>query len=258
MVPNRIKVVAATGLLLGALGVAALPQAFAAPLGATTATVSTAAPSAATATTPTPGTATEPAGGKAATGRGVFLASVAGFLGMQPADLHSQLASGQTLAQIATAHGKTTDELKAFLTSQLKTRLDAAVAAGKMTSQQEQDVLSRASTRIDQRINAKIGTSERAERHGKRGWLAPIASFLGMQPQDLVKAVQGGQTLGQVAQAHGKTPSDLKAFLLDRASNQIDRLLNANLQRNHVNRGGATAPSGTAAGPTATVTPTSG
>jgi uncharacterized protein YidB (DUF937 family) len=250
MIPNRLKIVAATGLLIGGLGAAALPRAFAAPNADATPT-----PAAATAPATTPGSS--PAG-KFEGGRGGFAASsaLAQFLGISTSDLQTARQNGQTLAQVAAAHGKSVADLKAFLTQQLKTRLDAVVAAGKMTAQQEQTVLNNASSRLDQMINAKPGSRPVSPGRGFRGgflraWLQPVAGFLGISTSDLTTALQNGQTLAQIAQAHGKTAADLKAFLLSQASSQIDSLLNANLS--HAGRGFGPRPakSGTPA-PTAT------
>jgi len=72
------------------------------------------------------------------------------YLGIGAATLRSDLASGETLAQIAlTTPGKTADGLKAAVLAAAKTRLDAAVASGTITSAQESARLERLSTRID-------------------------------------------------------------------------------------------------------------
>ena len=72
------------------------------------------------------------------------------YLGISAATLRSDLATGQTLAQIASATpGKTTDGLKAAVLAKAKTRLDAAVASGAITSAQESARLARLSARID-------------------------------------------------------------------------------------------------------------
>ncbi len=97
---------------------------------------------------------------------GPFGANVATFLGISETDLHAALQSGQTLAQVAQAHGKSAADLKTFLTTQLKTRLDQDVAAGRITSQQETDRLSQASSRIDQMINSA----------GPKGGPPPVAA----------------------------------------------------------------------------------
>ena len=72
------------------------------------------------------------------------------YLGLSAATLRSDLASGETLAQIASATpGKTADGLKAAVLASAKTRLDAAVASGAITSGQESARLARLSARID-------------------------------------------------------------------------------------------------------------
>jgi uncharacterized protein YidB (DUF937 family) len=249
MIPNRLKLVAATGLLIGGLGAAALPRAFAAQMADATPTPAASAP----ATTPAAG----PEGKVGGWHGGAPSAALAQFFGISTTDLQTAFRNGQTLAQIAAAHGKSTADLKAFLTAQLKTRLDAAVAAGKMTAQQEQTALTNASSRLDQMINAKPGSRPGgAERGFGRGfgggWLQPVAGFLGISQSDLSTALQNGQTLAQIAQAHGKTAADLKAFLLNQASSRIDALLNANLSH----QGGHGFGRGPGARGTPGVTPT--
>jgi hypothetical protein len=235
MLPNRLKIVAATGLLIGGLGAAALPRAFADQLPDTSpAQNAAAAVATATPVPATPGSTTAPNGKAPGWRGGANFTALAQFFGISTTDLQTAFRNGQNLADIGAAHGKSTADLKAFLTAQLKTRLDAAVAAGKMTSQQEQDALSRASSKLDQMINAKPGARPngpgRGGQRGLGGWLQPIAGFLGISQSDLMTAINNGQTLAQIAQAHGKTAADLKTFLMNQASTRIDSLLNADLR----------------------------
>jgi len=83
-----------------------------------------------------------------------FIAPVANDLGVSTTDMRTALDNGQTLAQVAQAHGKSASDLKTYLQNQLKTRLDQEVTAGRLTSQQETDRLNQASTHIDQLINS--------------------------------------------------------------------------------------------------------
>lgn len=85
-------------------------------------------------------------------------AALASFLGITEAQLRTeQQASGATLATVAQAHGKSRDELKTFITTQAKTRLDQEVAAGEITQAQEDTMLSTLSQNIDQMIDATGG-----------------------------------------------------------------------------------------------------
>src|SRR6478752_2593508 len=73
------------------------------------------------------------------------LDSAAKYLGVSEDALHTVLASGTTLAQVAKANGKTTSGLEAVMTASFRARLAAAVKAGRLTKQ-EADRFTRAVT----------------------------------------------------------------------------------------------------------------
>lgn len=64
------------------------------------------------------------------------LAVAATFLGTTTADLRTKLDSGQTLAQIATAAGKTRDALVQALVNDAKAKIEQAKTDGKLTADQ--------------------------------------------------------------------------------------------------------------------------
>lgn len=72
--------------------------------------------------------------------------AVTAYLGITQAQLRGALRSGKSLAQIAQAHGKTTDGLVAAIVATAKTRLDKAVAAGHLSATQEKAILGRLGT----------------------------------------------------------------------------------------------------------------
>jgi hypothetical protein len=78
---------------------------------------------------------------------------VATYLGLTPAELRTQLRSGKSLADVATAQGKTVDGLEAAITAAVTKRLDAAVTAGKLTKEQEQKLLDGLAAHIDDLVN---------------------------------------------------------------------------------------------------------
>ena len=80
------------------------------------------------------------------------LDAAAKYLGLTDAQLITQLRSGKSLAQIATAQHKSVSGLTSTLKADVKTRLDKAVAAKMLTSAQEQKILSR----LDQRLNTLV------------------------------------------------------------------------------------------------------
>lgn len=236
MIPLRLKALAAAGVLAGGLGAAAMSGAFAAPSPDTSAAAVAASPTAVA--TQAAGSQSRRPGGPGRWGPGIgSLTSVAGFLGISETDLQTDLKNGQTLAQIAQAHGKSTSDLKTFLTNQLKTRLDQAVSSGKMTSQQETTALNNASSRFDKLINSKFQAMGKRGGPGMRGpefggpYLSTVAQTLGMQPADVRTELQGGKTLAQIAQEHGKTSTDLENAILASVKTQLDKLMTTNFQQ---------------------------
>ena len=100
-----------------------------------------------------------PGGRHGGPGRGGHdLATVASYVGETAAQVRTELASGKTLAQIATAHGKTVDGLVASIVAAEKTHLDAGVAAGKLTQAQEDAILKDATSRVTDMVNGRWPT----------------------------------------------------------------------------------------------------
>ena len=130
-------------------------------------------------------------------GEGLLLKAAAQYIGVGKADFVKDARAGKTLAQIATAHGKTVDGLKAAMLAAVKAKLDTAVVAGKATSVQEQTKLERASKLIDRIVNAKLGKVTR--RAGKSRLLNAAARYIGVTPKALAADLKAGKSLAQVA-----------------------------------------------------------
>jgi hypothetical protein len=84
------------------------------------------------------------------------LDAAANYLGLSEAALRSRLNSGQTLAQIAKAEGKSVDGLKAALVKDVKDKLGAAVRDGRLSKDEEQRALKDLESRIDDLVNAQV------------------------------------------------------------------------------------------------------
>lgn len=96
-------------------------------------------------------------GGHGGAGRGgaaVESSALATWLGITPEQLHTELQAngGQSLAQVAQAHGQSRDALIAFLTEQARTRLSEAVANGRLTQAQADEQLAR----FEQNVSAMV------------------------------------------------------------------------------------------------------
>lgn len=144
--------------------------------------------------------------------QGALLRAAAQYLGVPRGELVKEARSGQTLAQIATAHGKSVDGLKSAMLAALKARFDAAVSAKRLTPAQAQARLARAEKLIDRIVNAHLGKA--ALRPVKTRLLNRSARYIGVTPQALRAELKAGKSLAQVATAHGKTAAGLKDALL--------------------------------------------
>jgi hypothetical protein len=87
---------------------------------------------------------------------GPNLEAAATYLGLTRAQLRNELESGKTLAQVATAHGKTADGLVQALLDAAKKKLDAAVAAGRLTQADADATLAGLKERITEFVNGRF------------------------------------------------------------------------------------------------------
>jgi len=86
------------------------------------------------------------------------LGPVTKYLDITPQELRSEIRSGKSLAQIATAHGKTVDGLVNVIVAPAKARLDRAVADGHVTRQRADQILERLTAGVEmavQRVRTK-------------------------------------------------------------------------------------------------------
>ena len=106
------------------------------------------------------------AGGDHRGGRGGMMnsADLATFLGVTEDTLRTELST-QSLATVAQNHGKSRDQLKAFLSAEQKTHLDEQVAAGRMTQAQADAKLAEFSANLDTRID-QVGKPARGMQPG--------------------------------------------------------------------------------------------
>jgi hypothetical protein len=152
----------------------------------------------------------------------VLLAAAAQYLQLDRAVLANDLRSGQSLAEIANARGKSVSGLEAALVGAVKVKLDAAVKAGRMSSASEQRVLARVQRVVGRLVNVKLAARPAA----KARLLGAAAAYIGIKPKALLAEVKG-KSLAQVATAHGKTAAGLKAALLAPFEARLEKAVTA-------------------------------
>ena len=151
------------------------------------------------------------------------------YLGMQPADLKAKLP-GTSLAAIANGTaGKSRDGLVTYLTSAANDAIAKALADKKITQDQADKAKAAAPAHIASfvdhtymkpqpravvpNIKQFIGEAQRAAR-----------DYLGLSDKDLMTALRGGKSLGEIADATaGKSRTGLIATLVNTANAKIDQ-----------------------------------
>jgi uncharacterized protein (DUF433 family) len=210
--PVAITALAATTLIGGVGGVMLLGPAGAdAPDAMTTAS--------ATATSG-PGDTPCPAG----------FAGVADTIGISTKDLRAALRKGQTIAEIAQAHGANPQDVIDALVADGTARLDRAVENGVIDQTTADD---RKATLPDRAAKLVSGDVEGYVRlHPRRAVaLRTVADTIGISTEDLRAALRDGQTIAQVTEAHGTDPQDVIDALVTRSTKRITRLVNGDTAR---------------------------
>jgi hypothetical protein len=113
-----------------------------------------------------------PVGGRHPQGFGhheLKLDAASAYLGVSEEQLRTELESGKTLAQIATAHGKTAAGLVDALVAAARKKLDEAVAAGRLTRAEADSLLTGLEQRITDFVNGRFPRPFR-EHRGMRGF----------------------------------------------------------------------------------------
>jgi hypothetical protein len=173
-------------------------------------------------------TAAAAKGGPGGPGPGPGAQAIADYVGLTTAELRTQLTSGKTLAQVATAQGKTVDGLEAAIVADATTHLDADVAAGTITAAQEASRLADLKSHVDDMVNS---TGPPGGGRGPGGPGGPgggpfdaqaIASYLGLTTDALRTQLQSGTSLADVATAQGKTVAGLEAAITAAATTKLD------------------------------------
>ena len=153
--------------------------------------------------------------------RGI-VAVAAQYVGLERRALARELRSGKSLAQVATARGKSVDGLKQALLTALKTRLDARVAAGRLPADRAQRLLARAPQRIDRLVNRTWSRGAARARGRGMGVLGAAAAYIGVDRRVLAQELRSGTSLAQVATARGKSVDGLKQALLAALEAKLD------------------------------------
>jgi lambda repressor-like predicted transcriptional regulator len=151
---------------------------------------------------------------------GLWKAS-AGYLQLSPRELRARLQAGNSLAQIATAQGKSVDGLRAALVVAFRAKVERAASAGRIDSARAERLRERAPAlveRLVQRTPHVRGTRV----YARGGVLRVAGNYLGLTPKELVYELRNGTSLADLAGAHGKSVDGLEAALFAAFKAKVD------------------------------------
>jgi lambda repressor-like predicted transcriptional regulator len=150
-----------------------------------------------------------------------LVGAAAGYLGLSQAQVRAQLRSGKSLAQIATADGKSVEGLKAALLATFKAKVAAAQAAGRIDAAKAERLLGRAPAIVERLVmRTPKARGDRVRLRG--GMLKVAANYVGFTPKQLVYELRSGTSLAQVATARGKSVAGLEAALFSAFKAKVD------------------------------------
>jgi transposase-like protein len=157
-------------------------------------------------------------------GLAALLAAAGGGVAIAASDSSPSEENQAIIDDAAKKLGISPSKLSDALKQALAGRIDAAVAAGRLTKA-EGDALKR---RVNSDAFPLFGGLHRGFGHFDFfGSLDAAANYLGVTRAQLRSELEGGKTLAQVAQAHGKTANGLTDALVAAAKKRLDQAVAA-------------------------------
>ncbi len=135
-----------------------------------------------------------------------FAEAAADALGLTTDELDTQLRSGQSLTDIASAQGVSLESLQSALAADFATRYPNATAEN-------------ATEEADKIIAGPTANRARAA-HGAPPFIEAAADAIGISSEQLDAALKSGQTLEEIATSHGVSTDDVKTALIDDLQNK--------------------------------------
>jgi hypothetical protein len=158
--------------------------------------------------------------------RGALVRAAVTYLGVDKTTIVAALKSGQSLAQIATAQGKTVDGLVAAIVAPAKLKLDAAVAAGRLTTDRETRLLARLQTAVTKLVNRTRKAPHAGDRPVRvqiAAILKPALAYLGLDFKAVATQLRSGKTLADIAAAQNKTAAGLVDAVVASVKTALDK-----------------------------------
>lgn len=187
-----------------------------------------AAASSGSGTTPSPSPTSGPRGrgripGLLGLGPTKLLQDAASAIGISEQTLRTDLQGGKSVAQVATANGKTAqDVINALVTDETST-IDGLVSSGKLTSSQATTLKSHLTQMVTTFVN-RTRPAGRSSGVGDQAALEAAAKAIGISASQLSSDLVASQTIASVAQAHNVSASAVISAVTTEVDSQIASL----------------------------------
>jgi uncharacterized protein YidB (DUF937 family) len=171
--------------------------------------------------TPSSATATKVGhAGLRAKARKFAFKTAADTIGISPADLLKAMKGNHSIADVAAAHHVDRQTVIDAVVRALDARIDTAANTGPITSDQAAKLKAAVATRVPKLVDAK---PRQIRRHKiVAGAIDVAAKTIGVTPAALKQAIVGGQSVSQVATAHGVDPKTVVTALVTAGNKRID------------------------------------
>lgn len=137
---------------------------------------------------------------------------LAEFLGITSEEVINALDGGQSLEELLESNGKTMEEMQ----EKIREQVHQALADGKISQEQADAFLERI---LEGRF------LNLAEPLGELRSVENLANFLDMTEDEVLAALQEGQTVEELVEAQGKSVDEFKAFIQELATDRIQQAL---------------------------------
>jgi len=139
---------------------------------------------------------------------------IATALGMEQADLQTELQNGKTIADLAQEKGVSTDAIVDDIVAAYKANLDQSVTDGKLTQAQADAVLEA----------VRVFAPTMLERsHAGNNPMSAIAQTLGMTQTELMTAMREGKTIAELAQEKGVSTDAIVNAIVAAEKERLDQ-----------------------------------
>lgn len=145
-------------------------------------------------------------------------------IGITEQQLSADLRQGQSVAQVASAHGKTAQAVINTLVGDLTSAINSAESGGKISSSQASALKAHLTTMVTAFVNGTAPGGLGLPGGGQSAALQAAAKAIGVTAQQLASDLRNGQSIASVASAHGVKASIVEGAVITAVDKEIQSL----------------------------------